>query len=118
MMLIYIAGPYRAADAWRIAENVHRAETVATMVWEAGHYALCPHANARHASAHVTDTQYLAGTMEMMCRCDAVIVLPGYEGSAGTVGEIVEAGVRGIPVARLMFITIPEVRLAIREIEQ
>lgn len=111
--LIYIAGPYRAADPWRVNLNVHRAECVATMVWEAGHYALCPHANTRHGSSRVTDAQYLAGTMEMMRRCDAVLVLPRYQESEGTLGEIADAEARGIPVMRLAKISRMEVEIAI-----
>lgn len=109
-ILIYIAGPYRAPDAWRINRNVHRAECVATLVWEAGHYALCPHANTRHGSGNVTDDQYLAGTMEMMRRCDAVLVLQNSTDSAGTRDEIIEAQALGIPVQHLSGISAFEVR--------
>lgn len=108
--LIYIAGPYRAADPWRVNINVHRAECVATMVWEAGHYALTPHANTRYASSRVTDAQYLAGTMEMMRRCDAVLVLPKHGESEGTLGEIADAEARGIPVIMMIEISGKEVR--------
>ena len=111
--LIYIAGPYRAADPWRVNLNVHRAECVATMVWEAGHYAICPHANTRYGSGRVADAQYLAGTMEIMRRCDAVLVLPKHANSAGTLGEIADAEARGIPVVRMQKISRMEVAIAI-----
>lgn len=112
-LLIYIAGPYRAADPWRVNLNVNRAECVATMVWEAGHLSLCPHANTRYASSRVTDAQYLAGTMEMMRRCDAVLVLPKHAESEGTLGEIADAEARGIPVMRLAKISRMEVEIAL-----
>lgn len=111
--LIYIAGPYRAADPWRVNANVNRAECVATMVWEAGHYALCPHANTRYASSRVTDAQYLDGTMEMMRRCDAVLVLPKHGESEGTMGEIADAEARGIPVVKMLDYSAREVRQCI-----
>ena len=94
----------------------HRAEIVATLVWEAGHYALCPHANARHASAGVSDAQYLAGTLELMRRSDAVIVLPRYQSSEGTCGEISDALNSGMPVAYLARFTAQDVARCLVEI--
>ena len=41
---------------------------------------------------------WLAGTLELMRRCDAVLVLPGYSFSEGTKGEIAEADRLGLPV--------------------
>ncbi len=117
-LVIYIAGPYRGASAWRIYRNTHRAECVANLVWEAGHYALCPHANTAHASEHVTDAQYIDGTMELMRRCDAVLVLPNSDKSEGTRGEIQEAINIGIPVAHLSGISAAEVRRCIELVKR
>lgn len=118
MKVIYIAGPYRAIDPWRTNLNIHNAECVATFVWEADHYPLCPHANARYASSYVTDAQYLAGTMEFMRRCDAVIVLPEYMNSEGTLGEIAEAHKLGMPVAFLEGLLPGHIKAALLDVER
>lgn len=101
LRVIYIAGPFRGAHAWAVAQNVHRAECVAYQVFESGHVALCPHTNTRHFDSSLPDQVFIDGTLELMRRCDAVIVLPGWQKSQGTLGEIEEATRLGMPVAYL-----------------
>jgi len=91
MKLIYIAGPYRGPNAWAIEQNIRRAEDAAALVWQAGHAALCPHANARHMDGITTDENFLAGTLEMLRRCDAVILIKGWKDSQGARDEHREA---------------------------
>lgn len=98
MKLVYIAGPYRGPNAWAIEQNIRRAEDVAAQVWKAGLAALCPHANSRHMDGVTTDENFLAGTLEMLRRCDAVVLIPGWGTSVGTRIEREEAIRRGIPV--------------------
>lgn len=45
-----------------------------------------------------TDEQFLAGTLELMRRCDAVILVPGWSTSEGTKAEIAEAMRIGLPM--------------------
>lgn len=91
MKLIYIAGPYRGPNTWAIEQNIRRAEDAAALVWKAGLAALCPHANSRHMDGVTTDENFLAGTMEMLRRCDAVLVLEGWKKSTGACAEVEEA---------------------------
>lgn len=99
MKLIYIAGPYTAANAWLVEQNIRRAEEVAASVWLAGMAAICPHANARHMLEGVTTPESaLAGTMEMMRRCDAVVLVDGWKRSLGTLAEVAEADRLRIPI--------------------
>jgi len=98
MKLIYIAGPYRGPNTWAIEQNIRRAEDAAVLVWRAGHAALCPHANARHMEGVTSDEHVLAGTMEMLRRCDAVLLIPGWQASRGAVAEQEEAVNLGLPV--------------------
>jgi hypothetical protein len=44
------------------------------------------------------DEWFLDATASVMRRCDVVLVLDGYESSAGTLAEIAEAERCGIPV--------------------
>ncbi len=116
-MVIYVAGPFRAAHAWYIEKNVRRAEEVAYYIWASGHVAICPHTNTRYFDGSLPDRIFLDGTLEMMRRCDAVVVLPNYARSQGTRGEIAEAERLGKPVAYLNEIASRDVSDAVRNIE-
>lgn len=100
MKVIYLAGPFRAATAWGIEQNVRRAETMALALWRLGVAVLCPHMNTRHFQGEGPDEMWIEGALELMRRCDGVFVLPGAEGSKGTQGEVEEARRCGIPVFR------------------
>lgn len=82
--VIYIAGPYRAPTPWQVEQNIRAAEALALEVWRAGLTPLCPHTMTRHMDGAITDEAALAGTLELMRRCDAVLLVPGWERSTGT----------------------------------
>ena len=99
MKVIYIAGKYRGPNAWAVEQNIRAAEEVAAKVWAMGHVALCPHANARHMLEGVCSEEHaLAGTLELMRRCDAVVLVPNWRDSAGARAEVEEAKRLGMPV--------------------
>lgn len=98
MKVVYIAGKYRDPNAWAVEQNIRAAEEVAARVWAMGLVALCPHANSRHMEGVASDEHFLAGTLELMRRCDAVVLVPGWGSSAGTRAEIEEAKRLGLPV--------------------
>lgn len=98
MKVIYIAGRYRGPTAWAIEQNIRAAEEVAARVWAMGMVALCPHANSRHMDGLATDEFFLAGTLELMRRCDAVLLVPNWRDSAGARAEVAEADRLGIEV--------------------
>ena len=97
MQLVYIAGPFRAATAWEIEQNVRRAEELALEVARAGAMPVCPHTNTRFFHGQCTDEFWLAGTMELLHRCDAVVAAYGWERSSGSRAEVAEADRCGIP---------------------
>lgn len=98
MRIVYIAGPFRAETAWKVEENVRAAERVALRVWQSGAPALCPHTNTRHFQGEADDSLFLAGTMAMLRRCDAVVMVCGWENSEGATAEKAEAELLGLPV--------------------
>jgi len=98
MKVIYIAGPFRADNAWAVEQNIRKAESLGMAVAKMGHAYLCPHTNSRFFDGTITDKYWLEMTMELMRRCDAVLVAPEYQGSEGTEGEIVEAWNIGMSV--------------------
>lgn len=98
MRVIYIAGPYRGKSAWAVEQNIRRAEELAFQVAEAGAMPLCPHANTRNFNGTLTDEFWIEGTLELLRRCDAVILVKGWEKSSGTRGEIEEAKKLDLPL--------------------
>ena len=98
MKVIYIAGKYRGATPWEVEQNIRAAEDIAAKVWAMGHAALCPHANSRHMEGVASDEHFLAGTLELMRRCDAVLLVPNWHRSEGARAEIAEAERLGMPV--------------------
>ena len=98
MRLVYIAGPYRAPSPWQVEQNIRAAEDLAVKVHAAGMFAVCPHANSRHMEGVADDAHFLVGTLEMMRRCDAVILTRNWRTSSGALAEVAEATRIGIPV--------------------
>lgn len=99
MRVVYVAGPYRAHDAWSIEQNVRVAERVALDIWLTGKAAaLCPHAMTRFYQGAAPDKVWLDGDLEMLRRCDAVMMLPGWLESAGSQREFDEAASCRIPI--------------------
>lgn len=98
MKVIYIAGPFRAASAWEIEQNIRRAETAALEVWRLGCACICPHTNTRFFHGAADDSVWLEGDLEILRRCDAVLLVGEYWESAGTRRELDLANEHGIPV--------------------
>ena len=99
MKVVYLIGPYRdKRGAWYIDQNIQAAKNVSAQLWGSGFAVICPHANTAHFDGAASDEQFLEGLIEIMCRTDCVYVLPGWENSSGSLAEINEARIRGIPV--------------------
>lgn len=98
MKVIYIAGKYRGRTPWEVEQNIRAAEDVAARVIQAGMMPLCPHANTRHMEGLADDEFFLAGTLELMRRCDAVVLVPNWRDSEGARAEVAEAERLGLPV--------------------
>lgn len=98
MKVIYIGGPFRAKTPWGVEQNIRRAEELALKVWQSGYVALCPHLNSRYFSGACPDKVWLDGDMELLRRCDAVLLVSGWSLSSGTCNEVEYAYAAGIPV--------------------
>jgi nucleoside 2-deoxyribosyltransferase len=99
--LVYIAGPYRGPDYLSIDANIAKAREAAACLAREGIAFISPHLNSCHfevITPEVPEGWWLAMTLELMKRCDAVWVLEGHEESQGTRDEVYEAEVRGMPV--------------------
>lgn len=101
--LIYVAGRYRAPDRAAIAQNIAAARQVGMETARLGWFPVIPHSNTSHMDHYLPelgDDYWLSGTKELMERCDALVLVPGWETSEGTKGEIARADELRIPVYR------------------
>ena len=99
-LVVYLAGPYSGG----VAANIAAARAVAIEVWRRGHIALCPHLNTAHFEDDLprfTHADWLRGDRELLCRCDAILLLPGWDHSPGAIEEHAVARAVGIPVVTL-----------------
>jgi ribosomal protein S2 len=107
MKLVYLVGPYRGKSKFKPLNwlqrqiNIHNARQVAKKLWKSGYAVLCPHTNTSNFDGLCPDQVFLDGTMEMMRRCDLVVVLPSWGKSTGSKAEIKEAKRLNIPVYSL-----------------
>jgi hypothetical protein len=97
--LVYIIGPFRAPTHWGVCQNIRRAEELALRVAEMGAMPLCPHLNTANFHGLLTDDFWLAGTAELLRRCDAGITVPGWQNSEGSEAEVELARNEEIPIA-------------------
>jgi len=98
MRIVYVAGRFRGPTAWAIETNIRRAEEVGFAVSQLGAMPLIPHANTRWFHGEGTEQFWLDGTLELLRRCDAVMMVAGWEQSVGARGEKAEAERLGMPV--------------------
>ena len=110
-MLVYISGKYTGD----VEANIQAARKVAIELWEKGYAAHCPHLNTAHfhVDCKATYDDYIKGDLVILMRCDAILVLPGWEESNGTGIELEYAREHNIPIyyyPELPTIPITEVR--------
>lgn len=97
--VIYVAGKLAGANNFEIKKNVWEAEQLAMEVVRLGAVPLIPHANTGFTFFGVGEEEFwYEATLELLRRCNAVILVPNWKESKGAVGEVEEARARGIPV--------------------
>lgn len=98
MRIIYVAERFTGKNAWEIHRNVSHAESLGMAVAEAGAMPLIPHKNTSNFFGTLTEEFWYEGTLELLRRCDAMILVPGWQGSKGVQAEIDEALNRKMPL--------------------
>lgn len=96
--LVYVGGPYRDKDMYQVKRNIRNADMVGELVIEAGAYPIIPHKCTELMEGMQSPQFFIEGTMAAMARCDAMIVVPYWQSSEGTIGEIKEMNRLGKPV--------------------
>ena len=98
--LIYIAGPYSDREGYKVTENIWHACRVAVRLWELGWYVFTPHLNTAHFEIYssLPKEVYLEGDLKFLEMCDCVMMLKGWEQSAGAKRELEVAIEKGLSV--------------------
>ena len=113
MKLIYVAGPYRGKDAHAVLHNIAAARKVALKLAARGAlqnpplFPVTPHLNTESFELFlptIDDSFWLEGTMAILQRCDAVLLVSpeAPSVSAGTKAEVEWALAHGKPVYRTL----------------
>ena len=87
MKVIYISGKFRGESSWHVEQNIRAAEELALEVWKLGAVALCPHLNTRFFQGVLPDEIWLEGDIELVRRCDAMLMVHNWRDSVGAVHE-------------------------------
>jgi nucleoside 2-deoxyribosyltransferase len=99
--VVYVAGPYRAPTRAGVELNIHAARKLGAIAAEKGCAPLIPHSNTSHFDEYLPaagDKFWLDATLELLRRCDAVVLCPGWARSNGTLAEISEARRLKLPI--------------------
>jgi len=88
MKVIYVAGPFRGENSWVMEQNIRRAEELSLRVWRMGAAVICPHANTRFFQGAAPDDIWLKGDLEILRRCDAIVMTRHWSFSTGATKEL------------------------------
>lgn len=98
MIIVYIAGPLSGSSAWKRQCNRRNALALSLEVHKAGFAFICVHAWGTTFWEEIDEESALAADFELVSRCDAVLLVDGWERSRGTAREIVHAHQTFVPV--------------------
>lgn len=108
--VIYVAGPYRARDHEGVLANVARAREATAYLAAYRVSYISPHLNSHHTWEALRaadrrdpgDSYWLAATLTLMKRCDAILLLEGWPSSQGSLAEYAEARALGLAVFQVI----------------
>lgn len=95
--LIYIAGPFRGPTPLDVRRNVEAARDVGLRVAACGGFPIIPHCLTGEFDKQLTEEFWVNGHMELLSRCDGLVVLATWERSQGARQELEWAVVNGMP---------------------
>lgn len=98
MKLFYIAGPFRGPTPWAGENNIREVETLGLLVANAGGVPIIPHAMYRFFDKALPDQFWIEATADLLMRCDALVLHPSWQKSAGSRAELELAQKHRFPV--------------------
>ena len=98
MKVAYVAAPFSGPDHWIVTLNIIEAKKVAMDVAWYGVMPMCPHGNTESFHGTKTNDFWYDGTMELLKRCDAIVMHPNWRHSKGCQLEHGYAEKSGMPI--------------------
>ena len=98
MKVAYISGSYRSNAINGIYENIQKARQVALKYWNLGYAVICPHLNTAFMDGSCGDHIWLQGDIEILKRCDVIVLLNGWIKSEGAREEYKAALAHGLVI--------------------
>jgi len=78
--------------------NIENARSAAIEGWKRGYYVFCPHLNSGHMGGVVDDSEFLKAGLDMVTKCQAMFMLPGWRLSEGSTKERELAKMLDLPI--------------------
>lgn len=99
MKLVFVAGPFTAPLPAEVAYNIRQARAVARIVASvSGLFPVVTH-NLSDGLALIGDYEFwLCGAIAILRKSDAVVMVPGWQGSTGSTAAVTEARRLRIPI--------------------
>lgn len=102
MKVIYTAGPYNGTDHLDIKQHILNASKVAIECWKKGWAVICPHKNTGGYEGYEGDgvdwNTWIKGDLEILKRCDAIVMVEDWEESKGANMELEKAKEWGLDI--------------------
>lgn len=83
-MIVFISGPYTSHDPELRKLYVARAKSYSILLWKWGIPNICPHLNSCDLDNIAPYETFLKGYIEIMKRCDAILLVRDWEISNGS----------------------------------
>ena len=103
MKVVYVAGAMSADNLPTMLENIHRGVQLASEALEAGYAPFCPHLDVAYKLLRGEDlcvpvNIFYEYSMEILTRCDYILVCAKSNNSVGTKAELEKALELGLPI--------------------
>ena len=92
--LVYISGKYSGLPL-EIEDNINLASKYAKKYIKAGYSVHCPHMNTAHFDGLVQYKDFILMDLEILNRCDIIVMIPGWKKSRGARIEFLHAWLTG-----------------------
>lgn len=89
--LIYISGKYSAPEKEDVEQNIQLAAMYAKKYLKLGYSVHCPHMNTAHFNDIMEYYNFLRMDLEILNRCDIIVMIPGWKESKGARIEFIHA---------------------------